>query len=134
MKNLKDYSDQELNKELSRRWRNKYARRRKILQEEQRIYNLPENVEKRKREQEEYEFQLIAKKMKGYNLKEKGVWSIYGEDPNCDMGGSHHEPYLGKVEGTLENAIKYAVKLHGFFTWGGGGKIIKDEPEKITKV
>lgn len=54
---------------------------------------------------------------------EVGVWQILGEDPNCDLGGSHHQPTLGTVQGTYEDAVEYALELPGFFTWGGGGNI-----------
>lgn len=66
-----------------------------------------------------------------YNLTEYGIWSIYGEDPNCDFRGPHHTPYLQTVEGSLEDCIKHAVKLKGFFTWGSGGYITKVEVLKL---
>ena len=37
-----------------------------------------------------------------HQLNEYGTWEVRGEDPNCDMGGYHHEPLLGYFEGTLE--------------------------------
>ncbi len=63
-----------------------------------------------------------------HKLDERGVWQVNGEDPNCDMGGSHHEPFLGTFEGTLENVIKTAVNIRGFYAWGGGGSIKKVQP------
>ena len=54
-----------------------------------------------------------------YSLAVPGIWEIRGEDPNCDFGGYHHQPYLETVNCTLEKAIKYAVTLDRFFTWGG---------------
>lgn len=65
--------------------------------------------------------------MKNHSLKDYGIWEILGEDPNCDMGGSHHQPSLEIVEGTLEKAIQYGVELPGFWQWGSGGNIIKRE-------
>jgi hypothetical protein len=53
----------------------------------------------------------------------RGTWRIFGEDPNCDFGGPHHEPDLGVVEGTFKEAITYAFTLNSFISWGGGGKI-----------
>lgn len=65
--------------------------------------------------------------MKNHSLSEYGIWEILGEDPNCDMGGSHHQPSLEIVEGTLEKAIIYGVELSGFWQWGSGGNIVKRE-------
>ena len=41
------------------------------------------------------------------NLPESGgsVWKIYGEDPNPDLGGPHHNPYLGVFEGSAKEAM-----------------------------
>ena len=33
-----------------------------------------------------------------YSPNEKGIWHIQGEDPNCDLGGSHHQPTLKYVD------------------------------------
>lgn len=60
-----------------------------------------------------------------HKLNETGVWEIYGEDPNCDLGGSHHTPKLGTFSGTLSNVLEIAVNLSDFYTWGGGGEICK---------
>ena len=52
------------------------------------------------------------------------VYAVYGEDPNCDLGGSHSNPYLGDVEGTFEEVLEYAAKnMKRFYSWGGGGYI-----------
>jgi hypothetical protein len=67
-----------------------------------------------------YNAQVTLKK---YRLDDEGTWNIYGEDPNCDMGGSHHEPFLETVEGPLSDVIDYAVNLKGFWQWGAGGRI-----------
>ena len=58
---------------------------------------------------------------------QEGVWQILGEDPNCDFGGSHHEPALATVQGSYATAVEFALDLPGFITWGGGGKIKKVE-------
>jgi len=66
--------------------------------------------------------------LKKHNLTEYGTWHIKGEDPNCDWGGSHHEPDLGYFTGTLEDCIKYAIELPNFWTWGAGGRIFTGKP------
>lgn len=63
--------------------------------------------------------------LKEYKADEFGTWRILGEDPNCDWGGHHHEPELETVTGTYQNVIEYAMTLKNFFTWGYGGRIIK---------
>lgn len=60
--------------------------------------------------------------LKEYSLYVSGIWQIYGEDPNCDMGGAHFTPLLDTVEGTLEEAIEYGVSLPRFWQWGSGGR------------
>ena len=59
------------------------------------------------------------------NLKGKyGFWSVYGEDANCDLGGSHHMPHLGNFEGFYEDVWDYVIKnLPRFYEWGGGGDV-----------
>ena len=56
-----------------------------------------------------------------YPLSTDGVWQVFGEDPNCDLGGAHYRPDLGIYEGRLEDIIRMAVELPGFWQWGGGG-------------
>lgn len=73
-----------------------------------------------------------SKLVKNHSLSESGQWQIYGEDPNCDLGGYHHQPNLGTVEGVLKDVIQYAVELKSFWTWGGGGEIRKINIQKIT--
>lgn len=73
--------------------------------------------------------QLIKK----HSLTETGLWRIRGEDPNCDLGGHHYQPELGIVEGKLEDVIAYAITIKSFYSWGGGGDIVKvPTPPKIT--
>lgn len=60
-----------------------------------------------------------------HSLEEKGLWKVKGEDPNCDMGGFHHQPELGIIEGTIKEALEYAIQHQNFYTWGGGGDIEK---------
>lgn len=69
-----------------------------------------------------------------HSLSETGVWRVEGEDPNCDMGGHHHNPFLGYFEGTLEQVINKAYTLPHWFSWGGGGNIIKAGPEEVVKL
>ena len=62
-----------------------------------------------------------------YNSVDAGytTYAVYGEDPNCDMGGSHICPFLGNIEGTFQDVLEYAANnMHGFYQWGGGGYIV----------
>lgn len=68
-----------------------------------------------------------------YDEDEEGTWHILGEDPNCDLGGYHHEPDLGTFEGTFGEAVDHAMDLKGFFSWGGGGRIKKVAQRESTK-
>jgi len=71
--------------------------------------------------------------LKEYKAKESGIWRIFGEDPNCDLGGPHHCPELDTVEGAYGDIVEYALKLPGFFIWGHGGRIGKlPKPKKIN--
>ena len=88
---------------------------------EKAISEKPTNYEKFK---STYSYKQL---MKNHSLSEHGIWEILGDHPNCDMGGSHHQPSLEIVEGTLEKAIQYAVELSGFWQWGGGGNLVKRE-------
>jgi len=74
--------------------------------------------------------------LKNHSLDEEGLWEVFGEDPNCDLGGYHREPSLGIYEGKLEDVIRTAVTLPGFWQWGSGGRIrsIKVEKPTIIKV
>lgn len=65
------------------------------------------------------------KLLEQHKLDETGIWQILGEDPNCDLGGAHHNPMLGYLEGKLENVIREAVKMDRFWQWGSGGQINK---------
>lgn len=69
-----------------------------------------------------------------YQLTETGLWEVRGEDPNCDLGGSHHQPKLGVVEGSLKDALNYAVNHPNFYTWGGGGDVTKVNTIKINNL
>ena len=69
-----------------------------------------------------------------YDLSHTSKWEIFGEDPNCDFGGSHHQPHLAYVEGTLEKAIEYAVGLSGFYSWGSGGDIKEIKEHDIIRL
>ena len=60
-----------------------------------------------------------------HSLDEEGYWKILGEDPNCDMGGYHHQPNLGTYKGTLEKVLEIAVQHDDWSAWGGGGDVVK---------
>lgn len=62
-----------------------------------------------------------------------GIWRICGEDPNCDFGGCHSDPYLETVEGRLHDVIDYAVELPNFWGWGAGGTVELITVKKIDK-
>lgn len=74
--------------------------------------------------------QLLEK----HKLDEEGVWEVRGEDPNCDWGGAHHQPYLGTFEGRLRDVIEHAVELGGFWQWGAGGSIKRHNPPRVKKI
>ncbi len=67
-------------------------------------------------------------------MKDVKVWDIFGEDPNCDLGGPHHEPHLDTVEGTYEQALEYAKTLPGWMQWGGGGRVVAAKFPKVKKL
>jgi hypothetical protein len=60
-----------------------------------------------------------------HSLEEEGYWKILGEDPNCDLGGYHHQPDLGTYSGTLQKVLEIAVQHSNWAAWGGGGDIVK---------
>ncbi len=66
-----------------------------------------------------------------HSLSESGVWAVFGEDPNCDWGGHHHNPLLGYFEGDLSDVIAHAVTLKGFWQWGTGGPISRVVPLRV---
>ena len=72
--------------------------------------------------------------LKKYSINEYGEWEIFGEDPNADFGGYHHEPSLVLCKGKLGNVIAAAVELPGFWSWGAGGKIVKREIVDVTAI
>ena len=64
-----------------------------------------------------------------------GIYKIFGEDPNCDFGGTHHQPYLGKLKGYYNDVLNRAKKMNRWSTWGGGGYIdLIDEHEFVEDV
>ncbi len=75
-----------------------------------------------------------SKLLKEHSLTESGVWEVRGEDPNCDMGGAHYEPYIATVDGVLEDVIRWAVVQDKFWVWGSGGSITKRTIQKVIKV
>lgn len=70
--------------------------------------------------------------LQNYSPSEQGTWKILGEDPNCDWGGAHSQPYLDTVTGTYVNVVEYAMSLKSFFTWGGGGSIVKQKTDIVN--
>lgn len=110
---------------------------------QQRIKNIDIEIAKLQAEKEKLEvierLPEVERKVKDYldrtysgkrllehhSLDEKGLWKVKGEDPNCDMGGYHHQPELGIVDGTLKEALEYAIQHPSFYTWGGGGDFEK---------
>ncbi len=67
-------------------------------------------------------------------LDEYGTWQVYGEDPNPDFGGSHHQPFIGYFEGRLRDIVQYVTEMEPrFWSWGAGGDFKKvDGVKKIT--
>ena len=72
--------------------------------------------------------------IKDHSLTENGVWEVFGEDPNCDLGGSHSMPRLGAFEGELRKVLLHVVELPGFWQWGSGGTVIKYNTPAVTKI
>ncbi len=73
--------------------------------------------------------------LKKHSLSQVGIWEIRGEDSNCDLGGHHHQPKLGVVQGKLQDVIMFGCSLSGFWQWGGGGDFIFiGDEESIPKV
>lgn len=66
--------------------------------------------------------------LKKHSLSETGIWVVFGEDTNCDYGGSHSQPILNYYEGKLDQVIHAATSLPGFYSWGAGGNIQKVVP------
>ena len=120
-----------------------------LLSDKMRLAEIDEQIESLRNEQERIKSKIEKEKspvekysqtysgarlLKNHSLDTYGIWEIYGEDPNCDFGGSHHQPFLGKFEGKLRNVIEAAVNMEHFYTWGGGGEIRLSEKENIVKV
>lgn len=66
---------------------------------------------------------VINKLKQKHNPHELGYWEVRGEDPNCDFGGSHHQPFLGIVHGYYKQALEAAINMPRFWQWGAGGDI-----------
>lgn len=63
--------------------------------------------------------------LKKHSLNENGTWRVHSEDPNCDFGGHHHEPYLGTFKGKLKDVLCTVTEMPSFWTWGAGGSVTK---------
>lgn len=74
------------------------------------------------------------KLLKEHSLTDEGIWEVCGEDPNCDLGGHHYQPYIGTVDGVLEDVIRWAVMQKNFWQWGAGGTIERKRVQKVIKV
>lgn len=74
------------------------------------------------------------KLLEKHNLSETGLWQVFGEDPNCDLHGEHHQPDLGIFEGSLKDVINLAIELPSFWTWGSGGNIVKVVIREVSPV
>lgn len=59
----------------------------------------------------------------GFTPESTGNWEVRGETENCDFSGSYPTPLLGFFEGTLKEAIEWAVQQPNWMTWGSGGSI-----------
>lgn len=88
----------------------------------------------------------IEKRVKDYlernpecesELEKSGTWNVYGADPNCDFGGTHHNPFLGKFKGKYSDVLRHAVTLRDWSSWGAGGSIElarTSTPKKIGNI
>jgi hypothetical protein len=98
----------------------------KLQSEKDRLLEIESLPELEKKIQNYLTVSYSGKKLsEKHAMNETGFWKISGEDPNCDLCGPHHQPDLGVVEGTLKDALIYALKHPNFYTWGGGGDITK---------
>lgn len=105
----------------------------KNLQQEK--SNLQSDIEKEKTNLERYQSTYACQELlKKYSLFSEGTWKVLGEDPNCDLGGSHHQPNLGLFKGTLKKVLERAVDLPGFWQWGAGGTIEKVNEPVVTEL
>jgi len=68
-----------------------------------------------------------AKFAEKHSLSTTGIWVIRGEDPNCDLGGSHYHPLIGYFKGTAREALEYGINDSRWIVWGSGGSIEKIE-------
>lgn len=66
----------------------------------------------------------------GITVNQFGIWQVFGEDPNCDFGGSHIEPTLGFFYGKRSEVLAYAKLLP---KWGNGGRIKLINVTKVDK-
>lgn len=64
--------------------------------------------------------------LKEHSLTDHGFWDVKGED--SEMRFNNH---LGTVEGTLQQAINWAVSQAGWSSWGNGGRITKMDIIKL---
>jgi len=62
--------------------------------------------------------------LEAHSLKEKSIWQVFSEDPDCHTPGEvKPEILLTTVQGTLEQALRIAVSFPSFYKMGCGGRI-----------
>lgn len=106
---------QEIDKEIE-----KLSQEKEILLKIERLPKIKQDVQRYL--SSTYSGQRLLEK---HSLTEEGTWEILGEDSNCDLGGSHHQPNLGVYSGTLQKILEVAVQQPNWSSWGGGGNINK---------
>ena len=72
--------------------------------------------------------------LKKYPADQEGTWRVLGEDPNCDLGGHHHQPELGIFSGKYADVVFMAIDMSGFWQWGAGGDIKLVEIKQVLDV
>ncbi len=82
-------------------------------------------------EKEVKEYLSSAYKTK-YPLERYGIWDVHGDDPNCDLGGSHIQPFLGRFEGRFIDVLRYAVTMPRWRCWGQGSVGLSAPVKKLT--
>jgi hypothetical protein len=67
-----------------------------------------------------------------YPLERYGIWDVHGDDENCDLGGSHIRPFLGRFEGRFIDVLRYAVTMPRWRCWGQGDVRLSAPVKKLT--
>jgi hypothetical protein len=67
---------------------------------------------------------LIQRELLGSpRLEEVSTWNIFSEDASLRDSEAPKERLIGQLETSLLTAIKRAVMLEPFYTWGYGGRV-----------